>query len=73
MNLSRDHFSLHIGKNVRVIMEFMPTLSTDMVQRVLRWEKQKRCYDKKMQELMTKKYCYNKFLLKLSLEKRIRR
>ena len=46
LNLSRDHLGLHQGKSVRVTMEFKvskrhilrPTLSTDMVQRVLRWE-----------------------------------
>ena len=51
LNLSRNHFSLHQGKNVRVTMEFqvpkrhisLPTISTNMVQHVLRWEWQKRC------------------------------
>ena len=47
--LSWDHFSLHQGnKKVIVIMEFevpkrhisRPTLSVDMVQRVLQWERQ---------------------------------
>ena len=43
LNSSRDDFSLHQGKNVRVTMEFgvpqrhilRPTLSADMVQWVL--------------------------------------
>ena len=55
LNSFRDHFGLHQGKNVRVTMKFKvpkrhilrPTLSTDMVQRVLRWEKQKRCFIRK--------------------------
>jgi hypothetical protein len=55
LNLSQDHFGLHQGKNVRVTMEFKvlkrhilrPILSTDMVQQVLRWERQKKCSDKK--------------------------
>ena len=50
LNSSWEHFGLHQGKNVKVTMEFKvpkrhllgPTLSTDIVQRVLRWEKQKR-------------------------------
>ena len=45
-------------KNVRVTMEFKvpkrhvlrPTLSTDMVQQVLRWERQKRCSNKKREK-----------------------
>ena len=45
LNSSRDHVGLHLGKHVRVTMEFevpkrhvlRPTLSTDMIQRVLRW------------------------------------
>ena len=44
LNSSWDHFHLHRGKNVKVIMEFevpnehslRPTLPTDMVQRDLR-------------------------------------
>ena len=48
LNLLWDHFGLHQGKNIRVIMEFKvpkrhilrPTLSINMVQRVLRWERQ---------------------------------
>ena len=48
---------------VRVTMEFQvpnrhifrPTLSTDMVQQILWWERQKRC--------MIEKCCYNRFLM----------
>jgi hypothetical protein len=46
---SRDNLGLHQGKNGRVTMEvevlkffFKPTLSTAMVQRVFRWDKQNR-------------------------------
>jgi hypothetical protein len=45
----------HQGQDVRVIMKFevlkmhflRPTLFIDMVQQVLRWKRQKRCYGKK--------------------------
>ena len=55
LNSSWNHFCLHQGKNVRVTMEFevpkrhvlRPTLSTDMIQRVLRWERQKSCFGRK--------------------------
>ena len=48
LNSSWNHFGLHQGKNVRLIMEFevpkrhtlRPTLSTNMVLCVLRWERQ---------------------------------
>jgi hypothetical protein len=48
VELVQDHFGLHQGKNGRVTMEFKvpkrhiwrPTSSTDMVQRVLQWERQ---------------------------------
>ena len=68
---SRDHFSLHQGQSVSVTMEFEvpkrhilgPTLSIDMIQHVLRWERQKRCSNRKKQELMTDKYCYIKLLI----------
>ena len=68
LNLSRDHFGLHQGENVRVTMEFevprrhilRPTLSIDMVQQVLWWEWQKRCSGRKRQGPMAKKYCYKK-------------
>ena len=58
-------------KNVKVTMEFeapkrhilRPTLSTDMVQRVLRWERQKRSSSTKRQGSMTEKCCYNKILM----------
>ena len=47
LNSSWDHFGLHQGKNVRVTMEFevlkryilKPTLSTDIVQHGLWWER----------------------------------
>ena len=46
-NWSQVHFALHQGKKVKVAMEFevpkrhivRPTLSTNMVQRILRWER----------------------------------
>ena len=49
LNSSWDHFGLHPRQNVKVTMEFnvpkshilRPTLSTDMVQQALRWERQK--------------------------------
>jgi hypothetical protein len=51
---SRDDFGLHQGKNGRVTTEvevhkffFKPTLSIAMVQRVFRWDKQKRWSRKK--------------------------
>jgi hypothetical protein len=45
LNSYREHFGLHQGENVKVTMEFevpkihisRPTLSTNMVQQVLRW------------------------------------
>ena len=40
----------------------MPTWSTDMVQRVLRWERQKRCSNRKKQRPMVEKYCYNIYI-----------
>ena len=69
LSSSWDHFGLHQGKNIIVIMEFeVPkrhilrrTLSTDMVQWVLRWERQKRCSSRKRQGSMAEKYCYNRF------------
>ena len=67
LNSSWDHFNLHQGKNVRVTMEFevpkrhilRPTLSIDMVQQALRWERQKRCFGRKRQGPMAD--CYDKF------------
>ena len=41
-----------------------PTLFTDMVQRVLRWERQKRCSGTKRQGPIAKKYFYNRILMK---------
>ena len=60
-------------KNLRMIMEFkVPkrnilrlTLSINMVQWVLCWERQKRFSNKKRQRLMIEKYCYDKILLDL--------
>ena len=67
LNSSWDHFGLHQGKNVKVTVEFevpkrhvlRPKLSIDIVQRVLQWERQKRCSSRKRQGLMAKKCCYN--------------
>ena len=50
LNLSRDHFGLHLGQHVRVTMEFevlkrhilKPTVYTDMVEQILRWERPKK-------------------------------
>jgi hypothetical protein len=55
LNLFQDHFGLHQGKYSKVTMEFevpnkciqRPTLSTYMVQHVLRWDMQKKCYGRK--------------------------
>ena len=38
-------------------------LSTDIVQRVLQWERQKRCSTSKWQGPMAEKYCYNKKII----------
>ena len=54
-------------KNVKVAMEFKvpkrhilrPTLSTNMVQHILWWERQDRCYGRKRQGPMAKKHYYN--------------
>ena len=56
---SHDHFVLHQGKKVRVTVEtkvpkryiLRPALFTDMVQHVLRWERQKRCSNLKEKKL----------------------
>ena len=65
LNSTRDHFGLHQGKHVRVTMDFgvrrrhivRPTLSTDMVQRVLQWgERQKKCSSRNKE---VEKCCYN--------------
>ena len=58
-------------KDVRVTMEFevptryfvRPTLSTDMVQQILWWERQKRCYGRKRQGPMAKKCCHSNSLI----------
>ena len=51
------------GKNVIVTVEFKvlkrhilrPTLSIDMIQHVLQWERQKRCFGRRRHEPMAKK------------------
>ena len=61
---SRDHFGLHQENNVRVAMGlevpqrplFRPSLSTVMVQKVLRWERQKRFSHYKCQGTMINIY-----------------
>ena len=63
LNLSQDHFGLYQGEKVRVTMKFevhRDTLSTTMVQRVLLWVRQNRCFGRKRQGSMVEKYCYNK-------------
>ena len=49
-----------------------PTLSTNKVQRILQWERQKRCYGRKRQGPMhmTENYCRNEFLMKFLRGKR---
>ena len=72
LNSSRDHFCSHQGENVRVTMEFevpkrhilRPTLSTDMIQWVLRWERQKGVVVENRHMLVGKKCCYYIFLMK---------
>ena len=57
LNSYEDHFILHQEKNVRATMEFKvpkrhmlrPTLSTNMVQWVFWWERQKMYYGRKSQ------------------------
>ena len=39
------------------------TLAIDMVQRVLRWKRQKRCFSKKRQRPVEEKYCCNQTLM----------
>ena len=85
LNSSRDHFGLHQGRFffvVKVTMEFeVPkghvlrvVLSTNMVQWVLLWERQKRCSSSgKRQGPMAKKWCYNRFIMQCILGKRRRR
>jgi hypothetical protein len=71
LKLSWDHFGLNQGKVVRVTMEFeVPrrhnlrlTLSTDMVQRVWRWERQKGCTSRKRQGPMIERYYYYYYYL----------
>ena len=71
LNSSQDHFGLHQGRDVIVTMEskvpkrhiLRPTLSVDMVQRVLRWKRQKKCSCRKRQGPMARNCCYNRFLM----------
>jgi hypothetical protein len=66
LNSSEDHFILHQGKNVKAVMELevpkrhmlRPTLSTDMVQWVFWWERQKRYSGKNKHGPTAKKCCY---------------
>ena len=77
LNSSQNHFGLHQGKNVRVIMGFgvskrhilRHALSTNMLQWVLRWERQKRCSSRKRQRPMIEKWCYNKILMRFFVER----
>jgi hypothetical protein len=63
LNSSRDHFGLQQGNNVRVTMEFevpkrhilRPRLSTNMVQWIFPWERQKRRSHRKRHGPMAKK------------------
>ena len=72
VNSSHNHFGLHQGEDVGVAVEFevpkrhflRPTLSSDMVQPVLRWERRlKRCFarKKKGQGPVTYRNCYTNF------------
>ena len=80
LNSSHDHFGLHQGKNVRMTREFEvpkrhilgPTLSTDMVKRVLRWERQSRCYGRKRQGPIADKYYCNGFWMNYFWEEKMK-
>jgi hypothetical protein len=58
LNSSQVRFHSHQGKNVKETLKFKapkghvlkPTLIIDMLQRVLWWERQKRCYGLKKKE-----------------------
>ena len=71
MNLFRNHFGLHQEQNVKATMEFKvpkrhisrPRLFIDMVQWILRWERQKRCSSRKRQGPIAEECCYNKILM----------
>jgi hypothetical protein len=70
LKLSRDDVGLHQGKNGRVTTEievhkffFKPTLSTAMVQRVFRWDKQKRWSRK-----ISKGPCHKNAILRIFLD-----
>jgi hypothetical protein len=59
LNSSQGHFGLHQGENIKVIMKFVvpkrlilwPTIIANIVQRVLLWERQKYCFDRKGKDL----------------------
>ena len=71
VELVLDHFGFRQGKNVKVTMKFevpkrhilRPTLSTNMIQWVLWWEKQIGTQLEKRQGPITKKYYNNKILM----------
>ena len=66
LNSIHGHFGLQQGHNIRMTMEFKvpkrhilrPTLSIDIVQHVLRWERQKRCYGRRKASALGKEYCF---------------
>ena len=71
LNSSHDHFGSHQGKNVKVTMKFEVPIRHSlrhtfypltMVQRALRWERQKRCFSRKRQGPMAEKRGYNIFI-----------
>lgn len=80
LNLSLDHFGLQQGKIVIMTMEFKvpktyilrPTLSTNIVQCVLQWERQKKCSRTKRQVPMAKKWYYSSFLKNFLKESKIK-
>jgi hypothetical protein len=55
---------------IYIYIYIRPTLSTNMVQWVLRWERQKRCSRRKKQGPMAKKWCYNTFFGKENIKTR---
>jgi hypothetical protein len=66
-------------KNVKLTVKFevpknhtlRSKLSTDMLQRVMQWERQKRCFGGNMQGPMAEKYYYNKCLMKFFGEEKM--
>lgn len=79
LNSSREQFGLHQAKNVREPIDIevpkkqylSPILSTDMVQRLFRWEGQKRWSGKNSQGPMAEK-CQKKKLIFFYLPRRSR-